>query len=116
LPRGKATDFARRGPPRAPEGALHNVHTRAWTQSAANPIPHRPRRFARALMTWMQRLKRVFSIDLSECPWCGAQTRVIAEITDPKVITQILEHIATREGTARNPPLANAALHWVLTT
>lgn len=65
-------------------------------------------------MTWMQRLKRVFSIDLSECPWCGAQMRVIAEITEPKVIAQILEHIAAREAgetTARGPPLANAAPH-----
>ena len=62
----------------------------------------------------MQRLKRVFSIDLNECPWCGAQLRVIAEITEPKVIAQILEHIAAREageGTARAPPLSNNALH-----
>jgi hypothetical protein len=62
----------------------------------------------------MQRLKRVFSIDLNECPWCGAQLRVIAEITEPKVIAQILEHIAAREageGTARDPPLSNSALH-----
>jgi hypothetical protein len=52
----------------------------------------------------MQRLKRVFAIDLSDCPLCGAQLRVIAEI---------LEHIAAREagaGTARAPP-ASAALH-----
>ena len=37
--------------------------------------------------------------------------RVIAEITDPKVIAQILGHIAAREageGTARDPPLASA--------
>jgi hypothetical protein len=51
---------------------------------------------------------------LNECPWCGAQLRVIAEITEPKVIAQILEHIAAREageGTARDPPLSNSALH-----
>ncbi len=62
----------------------------------------------------MQRLKRVFSIDLSECPWCGAQMRVIAEITEPEVIAQILEYIAAREAgetTARGPPSANAAPH-----
>jgi hypothetical protein len=55
----------------------------------------------------------VFAIDLSECPLCGAQLRVIAEITDPSVIARILEHIAAHEagaGTARTPPLASAAL------
>ena len=43
----------------------------------------------------------------------GAQVRVIAEITEPKVIAQILEHIAAREAgeTARGPSLANAAPH-----
>jgi hypothetical protein len=44
----------------------------------------------------MQRLKGVFASDLSEGPLCGAPTRVIAEITDPKVVAQILEHIAAR--------------------
>ena len=66
----------------------------------------------RTAMTWMQRLRRIFAIDLSECPLCGAPMRVIAEITDPKVIAKILEHIAAREpgeGTARAPPLANVA-------
>lgn len=65
-------------------------------------------------MSWMQRLKRVFEIDLRCCPRCGATMRVIAEITDPKVIAQILEHVAAREageGTARDPPIANPALH-----
>ena len=45
----------------------------------------------------MQRLKRVFAIDLSECPWCGAQLHVIAEITDPKVTAKILVHIGARQ-------------------
>ena len=65
-------------------------------------------------MNWMQRLRRVFAIDLSECPWCGAQLRVIAEITDPKVVGKILAHISARqagEAMARDPPLANSTLH-----
>jgi hypothetical protein len=65
-------------------------------------------------MSWMQRLKRVFAIDLRECPWCGAPMCVIAEITEPPVIDQILEYIAAREaakGTARDPPTANTAFH-----
>ena len=33
--------------------------------------------------TWMQRLKRVFAIDIEICPRCGAKLRVIAFIEDP---------------------------------
>jgi hypothetical protein len=31
-------------------------------------------------MTWAQRLKRVFNIDVSVCPTCGGDSRVIAVI------------------------------------
>ena len=44
----------------------------------------------------------------------SAQVRVIATITDPTLVAQILEHIAAREAgaaTARDPPLANALRH-----
>ena len=44
-------------------------------------------------MSWMARLKRVFAIDLSRCPNCGGELRVIAVITDPGVTTRILEHL-----------------------
>lgn len=51
-----------------------------------------------APMTWMQRLRRVFEIDLRHCPRCGSAVRVIAAITDPAVIGTILRH------RARAPP------------
>jgi len=57
----------------------------------------------RAPMTWMQRLRRVFDIDISQCPRCGAALRVLAVITEPRVIAAILEHIDTRA--ARAPVL-----------
>ena len=44
-------------------------------------------------MTWMQRLKRVFNIDVEVCEHCGGQVKVIASIEDPKVIEQILKHL-----------------------
>lgn len=55
-------------------------------------------------MTWMQRLRYVFDIDLRACPHCGAELRVLAVITDPRVISAILAHLDTRA--ARAPPLA----------
>jgi hypothetical protein len=44
-------------------------------------------------MTWAQRLKRVFNIDVSVCPKCGGEARVIACIEDQAVIDKILAHL-----------------------
>jgi len=59
-----------------------------------------------APMTWMQRLKRVFSIDIETCPKCGGKLRVIACIEDPEVIATILVHIRTREAAEPSQPRA----------
>jgi hypothetical protein len=56
---------------------------------------------------WMQRLRRAFGIDVSRCPRCGAPLRVLAHITDPRVIARIIEHLAARDAAphiARAPP------------
>jgi hypothetical protein len=37
-------------------------------------------------MTWMQRLKRVFNIDIETCERCKGQVKIIACIEDPTVI------------------------------
>ena len=57
-----------------------------------------------APLTWAQRLKRVFNIDVTICPLCGGTMRIIADITDPDIIQKILDHI---EG--QPPPLKPAA-------
>jgi hypothetical protein len=44
-------------------------------------------------MTWVQRLKRVFNIDIATCEHCSGAVRVIASIEDPAVIKQLLEHL-----------------------
>ena len=59
---------------------------------------------SRAAMTWMQRLRRVYDIDISVCPHCGGALKVLAVITEPVVIAAILAHVAKRE--ARAPPVA----------
>jgi hypothetical protein len=48
-------------------------------------------------MNWMERLRRVFAIDLSICPDCGGRLRVIADVTHPDVIKKILEHVARQQ-------------------
>ena len=44
-------------------------------------------------MTWAQRLKRVFNIDIETCPECAGKVKVIASIEDPRVIKKILDHL-----------------------
>jgi hypothetical protein len=56
-----------------------------------------------APLTWAQRLKRVFNLDITLCPLCGGTMRVIADITDPDLIQKILDHIA-----AQPPPIKRA--------
>ncbi len=41
-------------------------------------------------MTWAQRLKRVFAIEIEKCEKCGGPVRIIASIEDPDVIQKIL--------------------------
>jgi len=47
----------------------------------------------RAAMTWAQRLKRVFRIDVESCQACGGAVKIIASIEDPVVIGKILTHL-----------------------
>lgn len=62
-------------------------------------------------MTWAQRLKRVFAIEIEKCEKCGgklsaARLRVIASIEDPDVIAKILTHLGldTPQEHNRSPP------------
>jgi hypothetical protein len=50
-----------------------------------------------AAMTWAQRLKRVFNIDIEVCARCGGSVRVIACIEDQDVIDRILAHLHAKE-------------------
>ena len=58
-------------------------------------------------MTWAQRLKRVFNIDIEVCGRCGGSVRVIACIEDQNVIDGILSHLRDKEqGSPTLPHLA----------
>jgi hypothetical protein len=67
-----------------------------------------------APMSWVQRLKRVFAIDIETCPECSGKLRVIACIEDPPLITKILGHVQRREAlignTPRSPPVLQPEL------
>jgi len=55
-------------------------------------------------MSWAQRLKRVFGIEIETCEQCGGKVKVIASIEDPAVIGKILGHLAAREVPAGSRP------------
>ena len=60
-------------------------------------------------LDWAALLCRVFGDEVTRCPRCGDDLRVIAFITDPNVTAQILEHLGLRSdalpiSSARAPP------------
>lgn len=46
-----------------------------------------------AAMTWAERLKRVFNIEIEVCGRCGGSVKVIACIEDQDIIDRILAHL-----------------------
>ena len=43
----------------------------------------------RRAMTWAQRLKRVFNIDVNTCIHCGGSVRIVAAVEEPTAIRAI---------------------------
>ena len=52
-------------------------------------------------MTWAQRLKRVFDMDMETCDQCGGTVKVIAYIEAPAVIKKILDHLDKKSALAQ---------------
>ena len=58
-------------------------------------------------MSWIQRLKRVFGIDVEICSKCRGKNKIISAVEDPKVIEEILIHLGLEAPplwTPRGPP------------
>jgi len=88
----------------APHHALRAAITPAGHgRGARHADPERPMS-KHASMTWAQRLKRVFAIEIETCRRCGGKLKVIASIEDPALIEHILAHLEQRSDT--EPPCA----------
>ena len=70
---------------------------RQAASTAEPPLTHH------AAMTWAQRLKRVFKLDLETCETCGGRMKVIAVIEDPAVIKRLLAHLGNRQRAEQHP-------------
>jgi hypothetical protein len=55
---------------------------------------------------WALLIRRIYEVDPLVCPRCGGPMRIIAFITEPKVIGKILKHLAAKGVDARSPPVA----------
>ncbi len=64
----------------------------------------------RAALSWAQRLKQVFNIDIEICKGCGGAVKIIACIEDPLIIKKILTHMDSKAacGAARRLPPCRA--------
>jgi hypothetical protein len=69
-------------------------------EETAAAQPSRPR-----YLSWAELMRRVFAIDVLECPQCGAPMRILAAIHPPKATRAILECL---ELPSRAPPVAPA--------
>ena len=91
----------------APHSRWRAQITPAGRGSGARAVDTRTPAERHRAMSWAQRLKRVFKLDLSSCEGCGGQVRVIACLEDPLVIGKILAHLETRRrvlaGEGRRP-------------
>jgi hypothetical protein len=70
---------------------------------AERPLPANHER--RALRrSWAALIRRIYEVDPLVCPRCGEAMRIIAFITEPKVIAKILRHLETKASEGRSPP------------
>ncbi|HEX5067053.1 MAG TPA: transposase [Myxococcota bacterium] len=89
----------------APSAAPADTELRA-PDSAREPPPcrnlARPRRLA-----WAELMRRVFALDVLECPGCGGRMRILAAIHPPEAAQAILGCLGLPE---RAPPIAPARI------
>jgi hypothetical protein len=84
----------------APNHRWRGLVTPAKRGKGANRLPYKEAASSaerHAAMTWAQRLKRVFSIDIEVCGRCGGSVRVIACIEDQDIIDKILAHLHDKD-------------------
>jgi hypothetical protein len=100
-PRAHLTRYHGVFAPASPDRARVVPGTRAATVHDAHNCGEPSATARQRSLTWAQRLKRVFAIEIETCRRCGGRLRVIASIEDPAVIERILKHLG-RE--SRAPP------------
>ena len=84
--------------PHAADVEPETVASRSGQEAGGPPL--RSRRY-----TWVELMRRVFALDVLECPRCGGPMRILAEIHPPDATRAILECLKLP---SRAPPTAAA--------
>ena len=95
----------------APHSALRAQVTPAGRGRSIGAAERSPVERHRA-MSWAQRLKRVFRIEIERCERCGGKVKILASIEDPLLIARILAHLGQGSSVAlaaAHPPRASPA-------
>jgi hypothetical protein len=50
---------------------------------------------------WAELLRLVFQVDVEACPRCGGEARIVAFVTEPRVVRRILAYLERRGAEAR---------------
>ena len=79
--------------------------TRAGLAASAEPSAAADSRALRH--RWAELIRRIYEADPLVCPRCGGEMRIIAFITEPRVIHKILTHLAAKGTDGRSPPHAS---------
>jgi hypothetical protein len=88
----------------APNAKLRSDIVPGPPEHATEHLPdHAHAQGAPARMSWARLLKRVFDIDIENCPNCGGTLKIIAAIEDPPVIVRILTHQGLPSRAPRSP-------------
>ena len=53
---------------------------------------------------WARLIRKVFEVDPLLCPKCRSEMKIIAVLTDPKVVDRIIRHLDKNATAARSPP------------
>ncbi len=93
-------DAAPSGPTASRPEAHGRDVPREGSSRVEEPIPRRPRS-----LCWAELMRRVFAIDVLECPRCGGSMRILAAIHPPETTRAILECL---ELPSRSPPIESA--------
>jgi hypothetical protein len=72
----------------------------AGTATVAELLDYTSYMEKRAAMSWAQRLKRVFNIEIEVCRHCQGPVKIIACIEDPAVIEKILACLSSKASVA----------------
>jgi hypothetical protein len=88
-------------PPEPPTG----FHLTPPPSPAVPPPESRQLAGPRYRVPWAELLRKVFALDVMECPRCAGRLELLAFIVDGGVARRILDHLALA---SRSPPLARA--------